>query len=159
MRWITGMTAVLMAASLGMASGTGARDDGDWRESHSRRGCSAATLRGTFGIQMQGTRPAAPGGPIEAVNGVVLRQYDGDGQFSQVDNVKGSLTGITPDRPGFGTYEVNEDCTGVTHFQPAPGVVVDERFVIVAGGSEVLSIVATPAPIMIATVQKRVSDR
>ena len=37
------------------------------------RGCSVATLRGAYGIQAQGTRPAAPGGLSESVIGVVLR--------------------------------------------------------------------------------------
>ena len=66
------------------------------------RGCTVATLRGAYGIQVQGMRPAAQGGPTESVIGVVLRTYDGAGQFTQVDNIKGSITGITPDRPGFG---------------------------------------------------------
>lgn len=127
-------------------------------QSDGRRGCSVATLRGTYGIQVQGTRPA-PGGATESVIGVVLRTYDGAGQITQVDNIKGSLTGITPDRPGFGTYEVNEDCTAVAHFQPGPGISLDERMVIVAGGDEVLSIVASPAAVMMSGRQIRVSGR
>ena len=124
-----------------------------------RRGCSEATLRGAYGIQMQGTRPSGPGGPIESVVGVVIRHYDGRGGFSQVDNVKGSITGLVPDREGFGTYEVNEDCTGATHFQPGPGITIDEKFVIVKKGREVLSMVATPAPVMITTVQRKIAWR
>ena len=160
MRWTTVMTATATTLALGMAPHANRPADANgFGHQFGRRGCSAATLRGAYGIQMQGARPAGPGGPMEAVNGVVLRHYDGAGQFSQIDNVKGSVTGLAPDRPGFGTYEVNEDCTGVTRFEPAPGVVIDERFVIVAGGDEVLSIVATPQPIMLTTVQKRVSAR
>jgi hypothetical protein len=93
------------------------------------------------------------------VIGVVLRIYDGAGQFTQVDNIKGSVTGIAPDRPGFGTYEVNEDCTAVTHFQPGPGISLEERMVIVAGGDEVLSIVSSPVPVMMSGRQTRVSGR
>jgi len=124
-----------------------------------QRGCSVATLRGAYGIQAQGTRPAAPSGPTESVIGVVLRIYDGAGQFTQVDNIKGSITGLSPDRPGFGTYEVNEDCTAVAHFQPGPGISLEERMVIVAGGDEVLSIVSSPAPVMMSGRQTRVSGR
>ena len=127
--------------------------------SRSARGCSVATLRGAYGIQVQGTRPAAPGGPTESVIGVVLRIYDGAGQFTQVDNIKGSITGISPDRPGFGTYDVNADCTAVAHFQPGPGITLEERMVIVAGGDEVLGIVSSPAPVMMSGRQTRVSGR
>ena len=127
--------------------------------SRSARGCSVATLRGAYGIQVQGTRPAAPGGPTESVIGVVLRTYDGAGQFAQVDNVKGSITGMSPDRAGFGTYEVNDDCTAVALFQPGPGITLEERMVIVAGADEVLSIVSSPAPLMMSGRQTRVSGR
>ena len=123
------------------------------------RGCTLATLRGAYGIQVQGTRPAEQGGPTESVIGVVLRVYDGAGQFTQVDNIKGSLTGIAPDRPGFGTYDVTDDCTAVAHFQPGPGISLEERMVIVAGGEEVLSIVSSPAPVMMSGRQTRVSGR
>jgi hypothetical protein len=125
---------------------------------HARRpGCSEATLRGAYGIQMAGTRPSAPGGPLENVIGVVIRQYDGRGQFTQRDNVKGALSGFAPDREGFGTYEVNEDCTAVTRFEPGPGVIIEERLVIVDDGREVMSIVSTPQPVMVSTVQKKMS--
>jgi hypothetical protein len=134
---------------------TSQRYDDDARHLGRPSPCSVATLRGAFGIQVEGTRPAAPGGPTESVIGVVLRIYDGAGQFTQVDNIKGSMTGITPDRPGFGTYEVNEDCTAVAHFQPGPGISLEERMVIVAGGSEVLSIVSSPAPVMMSGRQTR----
>ena len=69
--------------------------------------------------------------------GVVLRTYDGHGNIGQVDNVKGSITGIVPDRPGFGTYEVSPDCTGIARFQPGPGILIEERLVIVDNGREI----------------------
>ena len=58
---------------------------------------------------MHGTRPVprALGGGIETVIGVVIRANDGAGSFTQIDNVKGSITGIAADREGFGTYVVN----------------------------------------------------
>jgi hypothetical protein len=119
------------------------------------RPCSVATLRGDFGGQMQGTRPSSPGGPIETVIGVVVRHYDGSGNLTQVDNIKGSISGIVPDRTGSGTYEVNPDCSGVIRFEPAPGVFIEERIVIVDSGHEVRSITAAPPPIMVTTVGKK----
>lgn len=123
--------------------------------------CSERTLRGTYGIQMQGTRPVPPpmGGGFESVVGVVIRTYDGAGHFTQVDNIKGSITGLIPDRPGFGAYEVNEDCSAVTRFDPGVGILIEERMVIVDHGREFRSIVATPATIMVSAVGKRVGPR
>jgi hypothetical protein len=123
--------------------------------------CSAKTLKGTYGIQMQGMRPVPPalGGGIETVIGVVIRTYDGIGNFTQTDNVKGSVSGIIPDRPGHGTYEVYADCTGVIQLSPAPGVLIEERMVIVRRGDELRTITASPLPIMVSTVQLRIDRR
>jgi len=123
--------------------------------------CSARTIRGDYGIQMQGTRPTPPpNSVIETVAGVVLRNYDGNGNFTQVDNVKGSVTGIVPDRPGAGSYEVYPDCTGVTYFQPDPnnpGLVIKERLVILRSGAEIRGIAETPALLMVTSVAKRIN--
>ncbi len=121
--------------------------------------CSAAMLSGTYGIQLQGTRavPPALGGGTESVIGVVVRTYDGAGKFSQIDNVKGSVTGITPDRPGAGTYQVNADCSASTLFEPGPGISIVERMVIVDGGAEIRSMTLSPPESMITAVQKRIS--
>jgi hypothetical protein len=120
--------------------------------------CSEATVRGDYGIQIQGTRPA-PGGLIESVIGIVLRNYDGQGSFSQVSNVKGSITGTVPDSQGVGTYEVNADCTGIVRFQPAPGVLIEERLVIVDNGREIRTAVMVPAAVMITGVHQRIHSR
>ena len=123
-------------------------------------GNSAARPRcgGDYGIQIQGTRPA-PGGLTESVIGIVLRSYDGQGNFSQVSNVKGSITGTVPDSQGFGTYEVNPDCTGIVRFQPGPGIVIEERLVIVDDGREIRTAVMVPAGVMVTGVHQRVHSR
>lgn len=120
--------------------------------------CSNVTLRGTYGIQMRGTGPVPPpqGGGTQDLIGVVIRTYDGMGNFTQIDNVKGSVTGWVPDRPGGGTYQVNPDCTAVTYFVPGPGVLIEERVVIVDAGRETYSMTATPPPLMVTTVGKRI---
>jgi hypothetical protein len=120
--------------------------------------CSNATLRGTYGIQMQGTRPAPTCG-VETLIGVVIRTYDGRGNFDQVDNIKGSATGIVPDREGFGTYEVNPDCSGWTLFEPGPGIFIEERIVIVERGNQIFTMTSTPPPLMVTSIQKRVDRR
>jgi hypothetical protein len=123
--------------------------------------CSAKTLKGTYGIQMQGTRPVPPPlGGIETVIGVAIRTYDGIGNFTQTDNMKGSVTGIAAfDRPGHGTYEVSADCTAIIQLNPAPGIFVEERMVIVRRGDELRSITASPPPNMVSSVQLRIDRR
>ena len=57
-----------------------------------------------------------------------------------IDNIHGSVTGWVPYRPGSGTYQVNPDWTEGDQFQPGPGApVIEERIVIVDGGSELYS--------------------
>jgi hypothetical protein len=131
------------------------------RRAPGRPNCTEATIRGTYGIQMQGTNPVPPalGGGSQTVIGVVIRTYDGVGAFTQVDNVKGSVTGIVTDRPGSGTYQVNEDCTAVTLFQPGPGITLEERMVIVDKGHEIRTIVSSPQSVMVSSVQKRIDSR
>jgi spore coat protein CotH len=141
---------VLSAGANTALAGTG--------DSH-RFECNNKLLKGTYGIQMQGTRPVPGGTELETVIGVVIRTYDGSGNFTQVDNIKGAESGIVPDRPGAGTYEVNEDCSGSTRFEPAPGVVLEERFVVVDHGHEIRSITSTPPPNMITAVAKRIALR
>jgi hypothetical protein len=123
--------------------------------------CTDHTLRGTYGIQMHGTGPVPPPvGGSQTLIGVVKRTFDGMGNFTQIDNIHGSVTGWTPDRPGSGTYQVNPDCTGATQFQPAPGApVIEERIVIVDGGSELYSVTVSPLPTMVSTVAKRINPR
>ncbi len=53
-------------------------------------------------------------GSIEQAIGVVIQIFDGQGKFSQTDNVKGSISGIIPNRPGSGTYSVNPIAPGRT---------------------------------------------
>src|SRR4029078_1496275 len=133
-------------------------NDQDNDDNRDGRRCNEATIRGDYGIQIQGTRPA-PGGLIESVVGVVLRHYDGRGNISQIDNVKGSVTGIVPDRQGFGTYEVSPDCTAVPPFQPGPGILLEERLVIVDDGREIRTMVSAPASVMITGVHQRIRTR
>ena len=149
--------AVIAAVIVGGAQIMGAVGQENSDHGHGKQ-CSEATVRGDYGIQIQGTRPA-PGGLTESVIGIVLRNYDGNGGFSQVSNVKGSLTGTVPDSQGFGTYEVNADCTGIVRFQLAPGVVVEERLVIVDNGREIRSAVMVPAAAMITGVHQRIHSR
>jgi hypothetical protein len=73
--------------------------------------------------------------------------------------VKGSITGIVPDQPGFGTYHVNEDCSGAIQFQPAPGLLIEERLVIVDDGNEIRTMTVLPPPLMVTGVHRKIDVR
>jgi hypothetical protein len=90
---------------------------------------------------------------------VIVRHYDGEGNFTQINNEKGSVSGLGPvDREGFGTYQVNDDCSG-SHVLTIPGVPVPvtDRFVIVDHGREVRHFVVSPAPVMVTGVSQKMS--
>jgi hypothetical protein len=148
--------AATVAVVIGGARVIGA--DGQDDERGRWKPCSEATVRGDYGSQIQGMRPA-PGGLTEAVIGIVFRTYDGLGNFSQVANVKGSITGTVPDSEGFGTYEVHPDCTGIIRFQPGPGILIEERLVIVDNGREIRTAVMVPTAVVITSVQQRIHRR
>ena len=83
--WITGFVgALIIGGALGNASRNAAAQSSAFE-------CSDRTVEGTYGAQVQGTRPVPgnPGAGIESFNGVVIRTYDGAGSFTQIDNVKG----------------------------------------------------------------------
>ena len=153
--WILGSTGMLVIA---MTLGSSFRH-ADAHSESSRWDCSNRTLKGTYGGQVQGTRPIPGGTGTESFIGVVIRTYDGMGNFTQFDNVKGATSGFVPDRPGSGTYHVNADCTGMTLFQPGPGVVIEERTVIVDYGNEVRSITVRPQALMATAAAKRIGFR
>jgi hypothetical protein len=124
--------------------------------------CNRATLEGPYGLQWVGTRPA-PNNPsvIETFTGVAIRRFDGAGTFTQVSNVKGSVSGVAPENiESIGTYEVNDDCSGTATAQFSPGApLVTIKFVIVDDGDEVLYSVMTPVPFLNAGTIKRIRTR
>jgi hypothetical protein len=155
MAWVAAAVATV-AVGIGGARVIGA--DGQDNERGRSKRCSEATVRGDYGIQIQGTRPA-PGGLTEAVIGIVFRTYDGEGNFSQVSNLKGSITGTNPDAESIGTYEVNPDCTGIIRFQAPSGALIEERLVVVDNGREIRAAVMVPTAVVITSVHQRIHER
>jgi hypothetical protein len=130
-----------------------------WQDPDQPSTCSNETLEGTYGLTISGTRPVpSMPGTIEQLIGVGTRTFDGDGNFSQVTNEKGSVTGLPlPNRTLQGTYVVNPDCSGTLTLN-IPGlpfsIVYD--IVVVNHGREFESIVASPQPVMVTTTGRRV---
>jgi hypothetical protein len=162
-RFWAAATVGMVLAAVGVGARTGVGQDNRPGEENGRdHGCSAATLRGAYGLQFQGTRPVRPPFPAgtETYMGIALRTYDGAGQFTQLSNVKGSVIGIEADVESTGTYEVNEDCTGSHTAQfTEGGPVITDRFVITGNGREVRLAVMTPLAIMNAGVLQKVRAR
>jgi hypothetical protein len=147
--------AAILVASVGPSASGRSGDRDNSRKPHA---CTNETVQGTYGIQIQGSRPSGPGGAIESVIGVVLRNYDGLGQFTQVSNVKGSISGWVPDRVSGGTYDVSADCTAIVHTQPSPDILLEERLVIVDDGRELRSATVLPLPVMVTGVSRRLHE-
>jgi hypothetical protein len=127
--------------------------------------CANATLKGYYGVQITGTRPApsilsgiqATPGTTEQVIGVVVQIFDGAGSFTQTDNVKGSLSGITPNRPGSGSYSVNPDCTGTYTVNTAGSPPIVNQFVIVDNGNGFLTAVTSPQAVLVTATGRKMS--
>jgi hypothetical protein len=121
--------------------------------------CSNATVEGNYGYAIRGLRPVGPNGPVENIVGTLIRRFDGAGNFTQTDNVHGAVSGIVLDRPGTGTYEIKEDCTGVVKlFIPGLPFTIDERIVVVNNGDEILGATAAPAAVLVTSTGKRISS-
>src|ERR1019366_4853304 len=127
--------------------------------------CSNATLRGYYGLQIAGTRPApsilsgiqATPGTIEEVAGVVVQVFDGAGGFTQTDNVKGSLSGIKFDRAGAGDYSVNPDCSGTFTVNNPGSPPIVNRFVISDNGQAFTTVVVSPQAVMVTATGRKMT--
>lgn len=131
------------------------------------RDCDASTLRGTYVLTIAGTRPAprilpemqGTPGTVEAVIGVFLQIFDGKGGISQEGpvTVKGALSGLFPDQPGSGTYEVAANCTGsfVVNLPQLP-VPLQNRMVVLDKGKRFRAVVVSPQTLMISVEGKRI---
>lgn len=116
-----------------------------------QNGCSAGSLRGSYGFQIKGIIVGL--GPI---GGVARVTYDGVGNFTQTDNVTVNGFPIIPNRPGSGTYSISPDCTG-TQTLNSGGQVIHTTFVIAENGKEVFDEV-TDSGLVITGVGKAISS-
>ena len=110
------------------------------------RRCNLASLKGTYGTILTGTKPSGPPpAPLEQLIGVALSTFDGQGHSTGIDNIHGAISGGTPDRPGTGTYTINEDCSGAATLLNAGAPPLEMRFVLVDGGKEFRGVIVSPA--------------
>jgi len=118
-------------------------------------GCSNWTLRGDYGILVSGVRALGPT-VTETFIGTAIRTYDGRGNFEQIDNSHGTVTGAVTNTSGFGTYTVNANCSGTSTLLLPGAPPIETSFVIVDHGDEVKDIVMSPLPNLVTAVLTRV---
>jgi hypothetical protein len=115
-----------------------------------KRPCSLASLKGTYGTILTGTKPSGPPpAPLEQMIGVALSTFDGQGHSTGIDNIHGAISGGTPDRPGIGTYTINEDCSGSATLVNEGAPPLEMRFVVVDGGKEFRGVIVSPSTVMV----------
>ncbi|MBL8230568.1 MAG: hypothetical protein JNL98_18905 [Bryobacterales bacterium] len=131
------------------------------------RPCTPAMLKGAYLVTISGTRPAprvAPGGTgmvgtIEAVTGVFLQMFDGKGGLTQASQVvvKGAISGLFPDEPGAGTYDLDANCTGsFTVRLPQLAAPLENRMIVFDNGRRFKAVVVAPQALMISVEGVRV---
>lgn len=128
--------AAVTALVLGLATTAKAND----------KGCSNATLIGTFGFTSTGfiTTPPAVAGPFA---GVGTQAFDGNGATTATatQSQSGNIRQVTIT----GTYSVNPDCTGTLTLLASPGGFTSHfYFVIDDTGNEFLAICTDPGVVL-----------
>jgi hypothetical protein len=118
----------------------------------SPKGCSNATLKGTYGDQDTGWI-----GGIGAFAGVNLDTFDGNGNMTSTGIA--SLNGTIVPGTGSGTYTVNSDCTG-TYVVQSGGQTIHAYFVINDNGNELQIVITDPGTAITCIAKKQfVEDR
>jgi len=119
------------------------------------KGCSSATLIGTFGFTSSGfrTAPSTLAGPIAQVGTQTFDGYGGT-TATATFNQNGNTLRVTIT----GTYTVNPDCTGTFTLQVSPiGLTTRLSFVIDDTGNELLVICTDPGVVLTGTARRQFS--
>ena len=128
--------AIAAAAALALGIAPAAKAD--------NKGCSNATLKGTFVHSASGfvTAPPSMAGPLA---GTGTDTFDGNGGITSTAtlSINGNIVPLT----ATGTYKVNPDCTG-TYKISSPGVTTTLFFVIGDNGNEIQAICTDPGVVL-----------
>ena len=135
--------AAVAALALSMAPTANAHD----------KGCSNATLKGTFAEKDTGFITNPSPAPASLFAGVNLETFDGKGTitatgFSSLDGNGGPQTEA-------GTYTVNPDCTGTYEVQISPGNFTAHAFFVIDDGGNELQIIVTDPGTVINCIARR----
>jgi hypothetical protein len=117
------------------------------------KGCSNATLKGTFADKDLGvfTAPNAAPTPFAAVNVIT---FDGNGHMTAVG--VGSVNGTAGAQTETGTYTVKSDCTGTYAVLISPGGFTSHAFFVIDdSGNELQIIVTDPGGVITCTARRQ----
>jgi hypothetical protein len=116
------------------------------------KGCSNATLKGTFAHNGTGfiTAPADQAGPFAHVG---TETFDGNGGFTGngTVSVNGNIVPVTET----GTYTVNPDCTGTFTSEVSPVGVTGHVFFVIDDNGNELQLIETDPGIVVAGVLRK----
>jgi hypothetical protein len=134
--------AAVTALALGLASPAKAAD----------KGCSTATLKGTFGNTGTGFATAPPelAGPFASVG---TETFDGKGTLTATGIV--SLNGTIVEVTETGTYTVNPDCTGTHTVVISPLGITAHAFFVIDDGANELRVIATDPGLVLTGIARR----
>jgi hypothetical protein len=122
------------------------------------KGCSNATLKGTFAEKDTGFITNPPPAAASLFAGVNLDTFDGKGTITATgfSSIDGTVTAQTET----GTYTVNPDCTGAYEVLISPGgFTAHAFFVINDNGNEVQIIVTDPGNVITCIARKQFPKR
>jgi hypothetical protein len=114
-------------------------------KAQANKGCSNASLQGTFAYTVTGSFVAAPA-PLGPYAETGAQTFDGNGltAASGMSSTNGNISPAT----SAGTYTVNSDCTGTFTLQIAPGIAAHYFFVIANSGSEYHAVCLDPVAVI-----------
>jgi hypothetical protein len=116
------------------------------------KGCSNATLKGTFAFTASGfiTAPAAAAGPLAEVG---AQTFDGNGGASAIatSSQNGNIHQVTIT----GTYTVNPDCTGTLAIQAFPGGLKSQLFFVIDDTANELLLICTDPGFVLTGIARR----
>ena len=107
--------------------------------------CNNKLIEGNYGFTIQGAKLGGMG-PTGSQVGVAMSQFDGKGNFTQIDTVtiNGEVVADFTHTPATGTYTVNSNCTGTFTIDFTDGrPPVTTSFVVVDNGSEIDTVVTS----------------
>lgn len=107
--------------------------------------CNNKLIQGNYGFTIQGTKLGGKG-PTGQQVGVAMTQFDGNGNFTQIDTVtiNGEVVADFTHTPATGIYTVNSNCTGTFTIDFTDGrPPVTASFVVVDNGSEIDTVVTS----------------
>ena len=116
------------------------------------KGCSNATLNGTFSQKGTGviTAPPAIAGPTANIGTLTF-----DGRGAVTGTVVGSLNGTIVSGTEKGTYQVNSDCTGTYTVQLSPLGITGHAFFVIDDLANEIQIITTDPGVVITCIARR----